>query len=352
MRTILYSSPFVPAEWIAAHGLRPSRVITKSPRGAPGAGICPFSLSFREALHDDCGAAGAIFTTTCDQMRRAAELAARETRLPLFLMNVPATWQSPAAQRMYISEIQRLGRFLVRLGGAAPGPDELAAAMERFDDSRRELLSLKGRVTAREFALHLMAIQYAGEPVRESCLRKSGRAPASRRTVPLALIGGPLLGGDLAWFDIVERFGGEIVLDGTETGERMLPLSIERRWLRDDPLSELGRIYFAGLPDAFRRPNSELYRWLRRELDARGARGIIYRRYPWCDIWHAELARLREWARLPVLDLDVFESFAGTSPHFAEKFRSDGLRAKPAVRDDGVEPLVSGKLQSFLEALQ
>ena len=91
-------------------------------------------------------------------------------------------------------------------------------------------------------------------------------------------------------------------------------------------MSELGRIYFAGLPDAFRRPNSELYRWLQRELGARGVRGIIYRRYPWCDIWHAELARLREWARLPVLDLDLHG-------------------------EDGVEPLASGKLQSFLEAL-
>jgi hypothetical protein len=92
-------------------------------------------------------------------------------------------------------------------------------------------------------------------------------------------------------------------------------------------LSELGRIYFAGLPDAFRRPNGELYRWLQRELDARAVRGIIFRRHPWCDIWHAELARLREWTRLPVLDLD-------------------------ACGDDGVKPLVSGKLQSFLEALR
>jgi len=327
MRTILYSSPFVPAEWIAAHGLRPSRIFARSPRGAPGAGICPFSLAVREALLADPGAGGAVLTTTCDQMRRAAELAARETRLPLFLMNVPATWQSPAAQRMYISEIRRLGGFLVRLGGTAPGSEELAAAMERFDASRRELLSLRGRVSSRDFSLALMAFLNAGESMLGPSRQESGRAPASPRAVPLALVGGPLLEGDLAWFDIVERFGGEVVLDGTETSERMLPLPVDRRWLRDDPLSELGRIYFAGLPDAFRRPNSELYRWLRRELDARGARGIIYRRYPWCDIWHAELERLREWARLPVLDLDV-------------------------CGDDGAESLVSGKLQSFLEALR
>jgi benzoyl-CoA reductase/2-hydroxyglutaryl-CoA dehydratase subunit BcrC/BadD/HgdB len=327
MKKVLYISPFVPAEWIAAHGLRPSRVLAKSPQSSPAAGVCPFSLAVREALRADPCAAGAILTTTCDQMRRAAELAAKETALPLFLMNVPATWQSPAALQMYISEIQRLGRFLLRLGGAAPGPEELAGCMERFDASRRELLSLRGRASARDFALHWMAFHHSGEPVLEAFRQKSERAPASGKAVPLALLGGPLLEGDLQWLDIIERLGGEVVLDGTETGERMLPLAVERRWLRDDPLSELARIYFAGLPDAFRRPNSELYLWLRRELDARGARGIVFRRYPWCDIWHAELARLREWARIPVLDLDV-------------------------VGDDGVEPCVSGKLQSFLEALR
>ena len=73
----------------------------------------------------------------------------------------------------------------------------------------------------------------------------------------------------------------------------------------EDPLDELARIYFDAIPDAFRRPNTRLYEWLGREVSARSVRGIILRRYPVCDLWHAELERLRTWSDVPVLDLDV-----------------------------------------------
>ena len=38
MKTIAYSSPFVPAEWIAAHGLRPQRLRLR-PRGPLTRGV-------------------------------------------------------------------------------------------------------------------------------------------------------------------------------------------------------------------------------------------------------------------------------------------------------------------------
>ena len=36
-KRILYASPFVPAEWIAAHGLEPFRLFPASPAGAAAA---------------------------------------------------------------------------------------------------------------------------------------------------------------------------------------------------------------------------------------------------------------------------------------------------------------------------
>jgi len=324
---VIYSSPFVPQEWIAAHGLRPSRILPRAPAGASGPGVCPFSLAFREALRADSRAAGAILTTTCDQMRRAPDLLARESSLPLFLLNVPATWQTPAAHRMYLSELRRLGGFLIRLGGKPPEGETLGRVLRDFDGARRELLSLRGRVGARRFAEALVRFHRAGVPELESLPPPDSGARSSRGAVPLALIGGPLLEGGLGIYDFLEGLGGDIVLDGTETGERMMPLPLDRRLLRDDPLAELARIYFDGLPDVFRRPNSELYRWLRRELKARGVRGIVHRRYPWCDVWHAEASRLREWAEVPVLDVDV-------------------------TGGNGKEPLLENRLQSFLEAVR
>ena len=105
-------------------------------------------------------------------------------------------------------------------------------------------------------------------------------------------------------FELVERFGGRVVLDATDTGERTLPRPLDRRRLGEDPLTELADAYFS-IPAVFRRPNSGLYRYLEKELADCSAPGIILRRYLWCDHWHAEAERLRQWSGLPLLELDV-----------------------------------------------
>jgi benzoyl-CoA reductase/2-hydroxyglutaryl-CoA dehydratase subunit BcrC/BadD/HgdB len=66
---------------------------------------------------------------------------------------------------------------------------------------------------------------------------------------------------------------------------------------------ELAQTYFQ-IPDAARRPNSELYRWLKDQLTQVDARGILFHHYVWCDKWRAEFTRLKEWVGLPVLRLD------------------------------------------------
>src|SRR4030042_1583395 len=104
---------------------------------------------------------------------------------------------------------------------------------------------------------------------------------------------------------MIEQSGGRIVLDATETGERGMCTFFDRRRLNDEPLIELADAYFNGIHDVSRRPNDEFYRWLIRKLIEVDVRGIIFRRFLWCDLWHAELARLKEQIKLPVLDIDV-----------------------------------------------
>jgi benzoyl-CoA reductase/2-hydroxyglutaryl-CoA dehydratase subunit BcrC/BadD/HgdB len=105
-------------------------------------------------------------------------------------------------------------------------------------------------------------------------------------------------------YDEIERGGARIVLDATETGERTLPAPFDRERLRNDPLEELARAYFQHIPDVFRRPNERLYEWLATELSARRVQGILLLRCVWCDLWHAEAARLKERLNLPVLELE------------------------------------------------
>jgi benzoyl-CoA reductase/2-hydroxyglutaryl-CoA dehydratase subunit BcrC/BadD/HgdB len=261
----------VPAEWIAAHGLRPRRLIplpTEENAVAPRVeGFCPYARAF---INDAAGenAAGIVVTTLCDQMRRAYDLLIREMRTPVFLLNVPKTWQTATAQRLYLDELKRLGRFLVHLGGRTPSQEELAKAM----------IDHVGRTEPTSFPAHIEG-------------------------VPIAVVGGPLMQKDRILFDLIEESGGRVVLDATETGSRGRRRAFDRRRIAEDPLMELADAYF-GIPDASRRPNSELYVWLKDELTQTGARGIVFHHYVWCDAWRAELARMKEWVGLPVLGLD------------------------------------------------
>jgi benzoyl-CoA reductase/2-hydroxyglutaryl-CoA dehydratase subunit BcrC/BadD/HgdB len=316
VKTAVYSSPFVPAEWIAAHGIRPRRVRPESgaaePSTAPLMGMCPYVRAFIGEVTAAPAADAAVLTTTCDQMRRAAEWIALAAGPPVFLMNVPATWQTPAAARLYRDELRRLGGFLARLGGTPPSPQHLAETMEAYDARRAVLRGALGTLSARR-ASEAIARFDLGEELEVDALA-SPCATARRgvpRGMPVALVGGPLMRGDARVFDAIEDAGGLVVLDGTESGARTLPAPLDRRRLRSDLLLELVDAYFGAIPDAFRRPDTALYAWLGRELAASGARGIIAWRYVWCDMWAASVVRLREATGLPVLDLDVSGDEAG-----------------------------------------
>lgn len=306
MATVVYSSAFVPAEWILAHGLRPSRVLPQPVGARPEIGLrtgmCPYLHAFINAVCAGPQADAVVVTTTCDQMRRGSELIQRRCDVPVFLMNVPATWQTVTAQRRYVEELRRLGRFLVRLGGRTPSGEELAGAMRELDDKRSTLRSARGCLSPRQYSEALAEFQ------RTATLSvENSDPPFVPRGVGVALLGGPLLADDFGIFDLVEQAGGCVVLDATESGELSLPEAFDRRRLYDDPLGELADAYFGRMPGVFRRPNRELYRWLKHRLPERGARGIILRRYVWCDMWHAEAGRLREWKLLPVVDIQVGE---------------------------------------------
>jgi benzoyl-CoA reductase/2-hydroxyglutaryl-CoA dehydratase subunit BcrC/BadD/HgdB len=322
MLTVAYTCPFVPPEWIAAHGLRPERIVPAVAAGVAGAGampasagVCPYARSFvNAAAATECQADAVVFTTVCDQMRRAAEVLAGLTPRPVFLMNVPSTWQTPAAMGLYVDELRRLGRFLVRLGGQAPSDEQLADVMLSYDADRAVLR----RTTCPNNAVPACVppVPGSGFPV-----------PSPSFPVPLAIVGGPLAVGRQEVFDMIERLGGRVVLDATEGGALTLPPPLEARRVRQDPLAALAEAYFGGIPHPMRRPNGGLYEWLGARLAERGVRGVLLHRWPWCDLWHGELGRLRQWAPVPVLDL--------------------------GAGDEGLDsPRRTGRIQAFLEMLR
>src|SRR5512137_2960200 len=105
MKAVLYTSAYVPAEWIAAHGLDPVRLVPSDQTDVPPAlnreGVCPFLRAFVSEALAYPNAAAIVLTTTCDQMRRSFDVVTHAGRAPTFLLNVPHTLQSPAARRLY-----------------------------------------------------------------------------------------------------------------------------------------------------------------------------------------------------------------------------------------------------------
>jgi benzoyl-CoA reductase/2-hydroxyglutaryl-CoA dehydratase subunit BcrC/BadD/HgdB len=317
-RAIAYCSPFVPAEWIAAHGFRPLRII---PDGAPTPateGACPFAKAFICAATEPGTADAIVMTSTCDQMRRAAEFTGRRTNVPVFLLGVPVTCGTSTAQRMYHNELGRLGRFLVTLGGAPPSHETLITQMIRYDAARSALRQSRPFICAKAFA---QAIEQLGES-------PSGPTPSQQSSngIPIAIVGGPVSHGDRFIYDLIEHAGGRVLLDATETGTRTLPEAFDRRRLNDDPLLELADTYFR-IPDVFRRPNDGLYQYLRDNLADKVIRGVILVRCLWCDLWHAEFPRLREWLNLPSIDIDL-------------------------TGDTGEAPRIRTRIESLLESLR
>ena len=327
MNRVGYFNPFVPPEWIAAHGLRPEWLTLAPGSGhahlAARRGMCPCTAALIAEMSGQAAPSVLVLTTVCDQMRYASAYLGTRSNIPMFLLNVPSTWQTAQSRALYREELRRLGRFLVQSGGREPTGDGLLAVVERYDEQRRMVASKRPQLSACQWNRALAGLR--SEPDVEIAADESALPGGG---IPLALVGGPLLAEDDSFLALIEEAGGRIVVDGTETGERTLPAPVDSRRLWVDPLEELVRIYFDSIPDVFRRPNTGLFDWLETQLSAHSVRGIILRRYPFSDLSHAELHRLREVCGVPLLDIDV------------------------APGDDGQRGRIQGRIEAFLEMLR
>jgi benzoyl-CoA reductase/2-hydroxyglutaryl-CoA dehydratase subunit BcrC/BadD/HgdB len=326
---VFYSSPWVPPEWIKAHGLEPRGVwlAGDSRPLALAAGVCAFAESVVR-LAEAHPASAMIFSTHCDQMRRGYDVVAGAAPGRVFLFNLPATWQTAVAGKMFASELERLGRFLVTLGGQPPTAEGLEEAMRQYRMARSQLLDAAAQLPARRYCEAVARFHWDGSVN----LPEGWRGPGTD-AIPVAVVGGPLPAWQGQVLDAVESAGGRVVLNATEAGERSLgpASSPDKAPVAGRTLPDLQRLltrYFLdNCVDVFQRPNTRLYGWLKERLATRKVRGIVLWHYVGCDLWRAEAQPLRETFGLPVLLLDANEA-AG-----------DALRQ-------------SGRIEAFLESLR
>jgi benzoyl-CoA reductase/2-hydroxyglutaryl-CoA dehydratase subunit BcrC/BadD/HgdB len=316
---VILTSPWIPAEWIRAHGLtargiwHAEHLRCRSP--VLSAGVCAFAeeaVHFAETYAEDA----TVFTTACDQMRRGYDTAQHHGSKRIFLFNLPAT-TTPVACQLYRAELERLGQFLIALGGRQPTPEKLRHEMWQADNVRCQLREAAPTTSSRGLVAAIGKFQHEGT------LLLPLPNPANS-LIPLALVGGPMAEADWLIFDALEGAGGRIALNATQSGERSLCPKFSSNL---DPFDALASGYFDHITDVFQRPNTRLYAWLKTRLAERGVRGIVLWHFTGCDLWRAEAQTLREIFGLPVLLLEAAEA-------------------------DGLLPRDLTRLQAFVETLK
>lgn len=268
MANVYYSCPFVPTELIAACGHTPCRP-EPAPHPASAAaeteGLCAWAAAFVESLAQHTDPAAAVFTTACDQMRRACELYAEMSGRPAFLLNVPKT-DGTTALAMLSKEFERLEQFLARLDGGMFCRSRLAQPTE---DTKT---------------------QYS--------------APAHNG---LAVVGGPLFEADAERLrQAVERFGAKIVFDGTESAWRRFRIPCDHSRQTEAPLQALAQSYLS-TPAIWKRPGKPFFDWLDKQIKTHCVNGVIVIQHPFCDYWRAAAYDIKNRLNVPVVTLETGE---------------------------------------------
>ncbi len=133
--------------------------------------------------------------------------------------------------------------------------------------------------------------------------------------------------------DQIRQTGGIVVLDATDGGQRTCPAPLDPQLLADDPVRALARAYLA-IPSIHHRPNVGFFSWLREQTARQRVQGLILRRYVWCDLWHAEAARLSAEIAVPVVDLEIETESAGATARLLNRLASfvEMLQRSSALR--------------------
>jgi hypothetical protein len=329
---LFHASPWVPVEWIKVHGVEP-RGLWYADELNPGpmrssAGTCAFAQAVVQFAETHPNKA-VLLTTHCDQLRRGFDTLAGSLPARTFLFNLPATWQSSVAERLYNYELERLSRFLLALGGHLPTSEALGRTIDAYAQARKILLARAETCPARAYAEAIARFHWHGPPASpaEECT-------SADSAIPLALLGGPLPRAQWQLLEIIEKTGARVALNGTEAGERSLWTGLSSE-IKANPGAGsvssmrlwLAQSYVRNCVDVFQRPNTRLYAWLKERLAARAIRGIVLWHYVGCDLWRAEAQSLREAFGLPLLLLD-----AGDAP-------------PTSARDNG-------RVEAFVESLR
>lgn len=265
--TVYYTCPFVPEELIEACGFHPRR-LTPTSTGAllfQTEGMCSFTNAWLESLHTTANqnkSCIAIFTTSCDQMRRAFDLVYHQKNTHTFLLDVPST-TNDRSLGYYQDELRRLMHFLCEISGHQTDESHLPHYTQKTD-------------------------------VREADIDTQG-------SLQIAITGGPVPNTiQKAVEQILSTADARISLNLTEN--KLVPL----RKNQTDQLSleELACAYFK-IPSIWKRSNDAFYEWITPQIQSEKIDGVMLFRHVFCDLWHSQIYEFKKRISVPLLDVEL-----------------------------------------------
>jgi len=270
MTTVYYTCSFVPLELITACGCVPQRLLPAlgDSNTSQAEGMCAFTEAWLEILLNKAKQNEdfiAVFSTSCDQMRRAFDLYRQHSKQPSFLLNVPST-ATEHSLNYYRQELERLKMFLCSVSG------------QSFDQR------LFSKNTPQAEQIHSSKKKY-----RLRIAVVGGPTPASARN---------------ALNELIEASNAGILLDATE--DRLIDhfkISNQAK-TQQDTLTALAETYFQ-LPAIWKRPNDPFYHRLAEKVRENDIDGILLLRHVFCDFWHSAAYELKKRLSLPVLEIDL-----------------------------------------------
>lgn len=307
LRTAALVCRTFPPAVLAGLGLRPVRLPFRISTSTDKVGrtlsrqdICPLAMELLDTIQSDCVDV-MIGMHTCDMLRRLFQESHRFSSIPVHEMQLPATI-GDASLRFFTSQVDRICSDLI-LNGFSKGYDAKKAE-EWYRNTMMAADFLRSRVTAippvaLQYILHLFRI---ADPV--DLLGKMQKLlDSSDEYKPKSIFllsGSPVVPGDDAVAETVERMGGALVPVNC-TGFQMFPDEIPVNFSQ----ASISKEYFNSMKCVRCRPNARTFEHISSEILLTGAHGLIVKSLTFCDLWFTEKVRMKEKIQVPVLILDT-----------------------------------------------
>ncbi len=265
-----------------------------------------------------------ISPTTCDAKLKLGELLAQDR--PVWMLEVPATTETPQSRRLWFDSLQHLRRKLEGLTGQKVTAARLKEAVEAAD-SKREVIRGLYRLSlepdpplwGREILL-VASLSFMDDPERwltqAHALLEAARSKVDRSATPcrrprLLLTGLPTAWPYFKLPRLMESVGGRMVVDEVCFGTKTM-------WDAIGPVSggvtaQLSRIangYLAHACACFS-PNLGRLAKLRQFIREFNVEGVVYTTLPGCQVYGMETPRIKQALEDDGMPMLIIESDYG-----------------------------------------